>query len=582
MTRIEQIAAGLRAAVLGDDRRSDRVWLGLSLAVAAIPAVRILIQAFFGPSAIGNDGRHFVPWLRRLVDPGLFPDDPMADYFLSVTPWAYRAVFWLAAQLGLDPVVLATLLAAGLSLSLGWVAFRLGRTLGRTGFAGFVCAVLIVLFAARTRLVYDGIPRSFALPLLLLALSAVLRRETVLSAVAMLALAGTYPQVTMVAIGAFVLFPWTIRLTLRRDRGLRRAVAAAVVAGVAGLVPFVLDSSAFGPTVSAAEAMWLPTFQEGGRSAYHWGDAIGPYLCDTRGAYLDEPWCGRQRPVEAAAHIALLGLLLAWVTIRAYRAERLGAAGPAPSTEVRILPLLVVSATIGWAAAHLLLFAMHLPSRYTTVPLWIAFSTALGLLLARGLATVLTRPARRPGVEKIRLAAAGAALLGLFVVLVSARDLPRDRLVRTDLPEIMTYLAGQPRDALVASIDAGSADNIGAFASRSIWISRELAIPYANRYRNILARRAAQFLPAFWSPDIAALRRFVAETGTDFFLIGPKDFDPSAFDRAWWAKMYPDVAAQVRSAARVGSPAILARAAACTVMREQEEILVDAGCAVAP
>ncbi|MGJ3254530.1 MAG: hypothetical protein ACFE0J_25860, partial [Elainellaceae cyanobacterium] len=61
-------------------------WFCLSLTFAAIYSLLALQQAFSADYVVQDDARQHVFWMQRFLNPDLFPDDLIADYFQSVAP----------------------------------------------------------------------------------------------------------------------------------------------------------------------------------------------------------------------------------------------------------------------------------------------------------------------------------------------------------------------------------------------------------------------------------------------------------------------------------------------------------------
>jgi hypothetical protein len=59
---------------------------------------------------VQDDAQQHVFWMRRFIDPQLFPNDLIADYFQSVAQPGYKAIYQLAAAIGIDPMVFNKLL----------------------------------------------------------------------------------------------------------------------------------------------------------------------------------------------------------------------------------------------------------------------------------------------------------------------------------------------------------------------------------------------------------------------------------------------------------------------------------------
>ena len=87
---------------------SDRQWqicLIISLLSALLYSAIDLQVAFAGDWVVQDDARQHVFWMARYVDPELFPNDLIADYFQSVAPWGYTSLYKLGIAIGIDPFV---------------------------------------------------------------------------------------------------------------------------------------------------------------------------------------------------------------------------------------------------------------------------------------------------------------------------------------------------------------------------------------------------------------------------------------------------------------------------------------------
>ena len=111
------------------DRSGTVLWLGLSLLAAAYGGGVALGEAFAGPDVIQDDARQHVVWALRFLDPALFPNDPIADYFRTLAPAGYASVYRAAAAFGVDPILLSKVLPIALGLVLAGYGFALGRWL---------------------------------------------------------------------------------------------------------------------------------------------------------------------------------------------------------------------------------------------------------------------------------------------------------------------------------------------------------------------------------------------------------------------------------------------------------------------
>ena len=132
--------------------------------------------------------------MRRFLDPELFPDDLIADYFQSVAPWGYKTFYWLFSQIGIDPIFLNKLLPLGLSLATAAYCFGLCIEILPIPFAGFISSVLLNQNLWFQDDIVSGTPRAFLYPLFLAVLYYLLRKSLLPFLVAIALLGLFYPQ----------------------------------------------------------------------------------------------------------------------------------------------------------------------------------------------------------------------------------------------------------------------------------------------------------------------------------------------------------------------------------------------------
>ena len=108
-----------------------------------------LRQAFADEYVLADDVRQHVFWMFRFIDPKLFPNDPIADYFQSIAPPGFVALYRFFATLGIDPLLASKLIPFGLGLlTAGFLfgaALRILRSpaIGCTGDDSFVSMSLV-------------------------------------------------------------------------------------------------------------------------------------------------------------------------------------------------------------------------------------------------------------------------------------------------------------------------------------------------------------------------------------------------------------------------------------------------------
>lgn len=553
--------------------REARGWLALTLAVAAVPALVAAYHYFTLAEYVSSgDARQFVFWMQRFVDPELYPDDLIADYFRSVSPPGYVAVFRAAAALGIEPLVTAKLLVVPLNLAAGLFAFRLAmRLLPRPALA-FLCAglVLLSIWPATS----SGVPRNFAFPLLLAFLDALARgslRGVVLS-IGVLGL--FYPQVTVlcVAVLGVRLLRWVglrPELALERQRLTLAALGAATALVV--LTPFVFSSSAYGPVRSRAEAVSMPIFQEEGRARFFITPVWKHWVFGSRAGFAPR-WVSWEKAMRKRgewlaipAGVALVGLF--WLPPLLVRRARRGGSG-APGPEVELLLSLSIAAMALWGLAHLLLFQLHNPSRYTFYGLQTAFPVALGLW---GAPLAIRAAERWP--FRVRMLVPVLALAAAFGVALGCTRNYRF----SAHPALYAYLAGEPKDTLVAGLTR-ELDYVPLFGRRSVLVAGEHALPYSVGYFEAFEERAVAMVRARFSPEPEALRSLVDDYGVDLLLLDARDA-PEHPESRWWSWSFPEATGEARAWRAAGAPPFVERnAEACTRFASGPLRVVGARC----
>ncbi|NJO78245.1 MAG: hypothetical protein HC827_06750 [Cyanobacteria bacterium RM1_2_2] len=548
-------------------------WFSLSLAFALVYGVLAWQEAFSSAYLVQDDARQHVFWMRRFTDPDLFPNDLIADYFQSVAPWGYTLFYRLFALLGIDPLLLSKLLPMALGLGAAAYGFGVGLQLLPVPLTGFLSSLLVSQVVWGHEDIASASPRAF-MPLIFLAFLYYLHRRSLLPCLATIALEGLfYPQYVFVFAGILLLQP------LRWQRGLRLSsnqqdywfcIAGLVVAFLV-MLPFALTSSAFGPTITAAEARPLPEFYPGGRSVFFNEDPLFFWLIGIRSGifpYFLPPIMG-------------LGILLPLLLKLPHRFPLVSQVTHRTST---LLHLPIVGLGL-FFLAHAVLFKLHLPSRYTAYTLRFALVLAtavvLTLLLDAGLRWLSrqSQPSRGARV----LVGGVSSLLALAILLFPsyAPEFPDTNYKVGEEPELYAFLAQQPKEIVVASL-VRKADFIPTFAQRSILVGREYAIPYHVGYANQFRQRATDLLKAQYTTNRAELRQFIQTYGVDYWLIDQDSFSRK-FLQEEWVKQYPSaVEAAKTSLQQQKTPALKRLANRCTVSAAGDLSLLDAKCLLAP
>ena len=510
----------------------------------------------------------FLSWMGRWDDPGLLRGDLMADYWQSVSPWFFRTLFHLAWQIGIEPTTFVKLLPALLYPIMALFSFRFLRAIGARPAIAFLTTALLLFFFTRDGSVVSGTPRALWPALLLAVLDGLARVRAPQAAVAQLFLAGCYPQlalVTATTIGLTLLAPARpFRLDLSRRRLI--LVSACAVATVAGILPFLLDSGRFGPVITLDQARLVPSFAAGGRNRIFEPDGSLDFLCDSRlGLFgskckqISDP----QFPLLIVA--ALLGPVVLFL--------RFLRGGPAAMRST--LPGLLLITSLGWfAVAALLLFRLHLPSRYSAALTLLAIVTSFPVLL-EWTGPVWSRLAgRRHG-----RAVLNGGLMAMVVLAVLALANARHVVRSPTSPDLIAAIRTLPRDAVVAGF-VDDLDFSPVLTGRSTLFSRELTIGYHLGYFRPVMARMADTRDAMLTGDPTILADRLRSNRVDLLLVPEEALVRPRIPDAFRSFFGSELEALEAAAARGGPTALMRLAGRCPAGRFAGVLALDAACLI--
>lgn len=562
-----------------NDRPGHAMWFSLAMLFALLGAGLNLFEAFSAPYVIQDDARQHVFWMQRFIDPDLFPGDLIADYFQAVAPPGYEALYRGLAISGIDPVMASKFLPVVLGLAFAAFAYLLAVAIVPLPAAGFLVAWAVTQNAWLMDNLASGTPRAFLYPLLVAVLFFVVRRMAWATGVTILLLGVTYPPVVLIAGGVAVLA--AIRFDLGRPRIDRPGLAVAALGALATaavLAPYAMQTSVYGPVISAKGARGLPEFAAGGRSSFFDPNPWQYWFCGERSGLLPIEWCYAEGAWQIVTIAILLGAVAAPFLI-ARRAGRAGGRSVRIGAQIAIVLRLLFVSVLMFLAAHVLLFELHLPSRYSHHSLRLAFDLCLGLLMAFGILRALAgaKTGRWPQ-RLISITALGGTLAIVAGFPFLADAVGQRGYVIGEYPGLYEFLQGQAKDRRIASLHQ-EADNLPSFAKRSVLVAREYAIPYHQGYYHSFRKTLADLVEAYYATEPSVVRDVTDRYGVHYWLVGRNDIDPGTVDRTWWREYLPERGLTIRKRLEAGAEPAIARVInLCAVFQERDLSVVDAEC----
>ena len=573
--KLDSIRLFVTTPVSEDASLTRNGWFWLSLVCAlgfSIPALREAVSAAY---VIQDDTRQHVFWMQRFLDPELFPNDLIADYFQSVAPPGYALLYRGLALIGISPLLASKLLPPVLALGLTGFGFAVCLRLFPVPFAAFLSTFLLNQNLWMKDDLVSATPRAFFYPLFLAFWYFLTRRSVVGCTLTILVQGLFYPPTVLLSAGMLFLSLWKWRHGKISFSGDSFVWVGLVAAGLV-LGMYAFQTSRFGPFVSLAQARTWPEFGPLGRTAFFLKSPTAFWLWGERSGCFPMEW--KQVPfppphILAAVWLPILLVLQRWNSHFA-----------ALNKLSLDLGKFLLSSIGFFFLAHMVLFHLYLPSRFSQHSWRIATAFAAGSVLVSLMDTGLRWASRSPAA---RLKTGGIGLvivcclgsISLYPLWLNRKIegfYPRTRYVTGQEPALYRFLAAQPKSIVVASLTE-EANNLPIFAQRLILVGRESGIPYHTGYYNQFRTRTQALIQAHSTPDPVKLRDFILTYKVDYFLIDRKAFQPLAIDLNPWAQQFQPAANEARLSLQSGKqPALAQMADSCTVFESNQLRLVDA------
>jgi hypothetical protein len=281
---------------------------------------------------------------------------------------------------------------------------------------------------------------------------------------------------------------------------------------------------------------------------------------------------------QYASVVIILGIIVApWFIFKPHWFPLRKAVKP----DARIL-LQLAAASLGlFFLAHLLLFQLHLPSRYTEHSFRIVSAIAIAFALTIILDSLLQWNARHQlrFPHSLSLVATGIVLIAVLVYPAFFEDFPETNYITGKSPQLYEFLQQTPKDSLIAST-AEAVNQLPPFAHRSILVgSQGYPVPYHLGYYQQIKERTQDLIQAQYSPNPEIVQAFIQKYNIDFWLLDKHAFTPDYIANYEWLMQYQPVANHAMQQLQGSKiPFLMQQKPACGVWENQYLLLLDASC----
>ncbi|MEH2158560.1 hypothetical protein [Nostoc sp.] len=540
-------------------------WYSLSLSFAVGYIITGLRQAFSSKYIVSDDAREYISWMYRYFSPDLFPGDLIADYFQSVTPIGYGIFYKIIAALNIDPIFFSKIFPIVLGLITTSYCFAVCMQILPVPMAGFIASLLLNQSLCLHDDLFSGTPRDFIYPLFLAFLYYSIRSSLfgILIVLALQCL--IYPLIGFVDLLILFLrlFRWQNgQITISQNqKDFILFVAAIMIASIL-ILPYAIQSSQFGPTITAAVARTMPEYWRGGRVSYFSHNVIS-YWFDGR----DSGFFALIAPPQLLFGL-LLPILLKFQSHFILTKQ--------VKDEVKLLLQVVIAGLIMFFTAHALAFKLHWPSRYThhTFKMVLALAAAISITL---ILDATFRWSRQNGRQILILGTIIILGAGLFLYPSSLKVFPKTPYIEGQVPTLYNFLQKQPQNIVIASTSE-EADNIPIFAQRTILVGKEYGLPIHTKYYAQFRQRMLDLINAQYTEDINQIKDFIQKYHVTFWLLERSAFTPEYITKNTWLQQYQPEAQQAKAKLEKSLPVLATFINSCAVFETDNLVLLKTEC----
>ncbi len=513
-------------------------WLVLSIIVSILFSCAGLKLSFQSVYTIQDDARQHIFWMQQFSDSDLFQGDLIANYFKTVSPWGFTVLYKAINYLAIDIFWFNKISPLPIGIATTIYCFLVCLEFLPIPLAGFFSSLVFNQNLWMVDDLFSGTPRAFIYFLLLAFIYYLLKQNTFLCILIIVLQGLFYPQAVLLS--ATILLINFIRkqttkaiyansqnnedksispLTISRKFISKQYYFWGLLTGIIVLIFYAFKTSDFGDIITVSQARLLPEFSPEGRSAFFADTWLKFWLTGIRSGFFPMEW--------QYSLMCSYGILILWLP----SLPKIFPLGQKINSKVLILGDVLLASLIMFILAHLFLFRLHLPGRYTHYTIRIIIALLDGMVLgitfnyvSRKINHYLKRYRNLyKNLYKVVALMIITCLL-LYPTYVLRAYPQRLGYLTGESPQLYEFLQQQPKDSVIASISE-EADFIPSFTGRSVLVAREYGIPYHQGYYQEFRQRVQDLITAQYSLDLTTITDFIRKYNINLWLLDQNAFE---------------------------------------------------------
>ncbi|ELS04787.1 hypothetical protein Xen7305DRAFT_00045230 [Xenococcus sp. PCC 7305] len=569
-----------------------RFWFVTSILTSILFSLAGLKLAFQDPFILQDDARQHIFWMQQFSNPDFFKNDLIADYFRSVAPTGFVGLYKLVDNLGVDIFFFNKISPLFIGLVTTIYCFKVCLEIFPIPFAGFLSTLLLNQNLWMLDDLSSGTPRAFIYPLFLAFIYYLLRNDLYLCLLAIILQGLLYPQAVLISATVLLIKLMSRAKTFILEWGLRRKETKRAtnsfydyytwdksnIIALLGLITsgFILafygmKTSNYEPIITIEQAKLMPEFAVNGRSAFFTDNFLDFWLFERRSGWLPIEW--------QYTLICSCGLIVLWL-------RRILGKFPLVSKvndKSLVLWQIIIASTILFFLSHLLLFRLHLPSRYIHHSLRLVLAVVDAIAITIIFDKIISHlNFKYPLIQNIYKYLAIIILIFLLILPSYAVQSYPHRLgyVTGKATKLYQFLRQQPPKSLIATL-SHEADNIPSFAARSVLVAEEYAIPYHQGYYQQIRQRVKELIAAQYSLDRQTIISLINKYGIDLWLLDTDAFQAQYLQNNQWLQQFTPEVTEAISVVESNQKPVLSQMHMrqnCTIFQTERHLIWKTDC----